>query len=522
MHLHVHSEFSLLDGLSPVKHIVDTAKRGGHARGRADRPRQPVRRDRLLLATPRAPGIKPILGVETYVSPRGMADKVGSAGPQLLPPGAAGQEPRSATRTCSSWSRAPAWRATTTSRASTARCWPSTPEGLIALSACYSGEPSRAILEGDFATRAARPRAGTARSSARTTSSSSRTTATRTTSGSTRGCSSCTRRSASRSSATNDTHYAVAEQAAGPGHPAVRSDQQHRSRIPKRMRMQPGGAFYLKSPDEMWQLFGDVPDALRNTVAIAERCDLQLRVRSTELSGARPRHSARRSRHRSFWRARARRGCGGATARRSPRRTASACATSWTWSRRPGSRRTSCSSGTSSTGRANAGIPCGPRGSAAGSIILYCLGISDLDPVRYGLTFERFLNPERIQMPDIDMDFADDRRDEVIQYVIDRYGRDRVAQIITFGRLLARAAIRDVGRALDYPLNEVDRVAKLMPPIPIGLKIDRGARAEPRAEVAVRRPAAHQAAHRHARAASRAWRATRARTRRAWSSPTSR
>src|SRR5207248_7029615 len=98
--------------------------------------------------------------------------------------------------------------------------------------------------------------------------------------------------------------------------------------------------------------------------------------------------------------------------------------------------------------------------------------ISDLDPVAYGLTFERFLNPERIQMPDIDMDFADDRRDEVIQYVIDRYGRERVAQIITFGRLLARAAIRDVGRALDYPLNEVDRVAKLIPPIPIGLKLN--------------------------------------------------
>src|SRR5207244_436057 len=116
------------------------------------------------------------------------------------------------------------------------------------------------------------------------------------------------------------------------------------------------------------------------------------------------------------------------------------------------------------------GIPCGPRGSAAGSIALYCLGISDLDPVRYGLTFERFLNPERIQMPDIDMDFADDRRDEVIQYVVDRYGRERVAQIITFGRLLARAAIRDVGRALDFPLNEVDRVAKLIP-TSLGIKI---------------------------------------------------
>jgi len=80
--------------------------------------------------------------------------------------------------------------------------------------------------------------------------------------------------------------------------------------------------------------------------------------------------------------------------------------------------------------------------------------------MQYGLTFERFLNPERIQMPDIDMDFADDRRDEVIQYVIEKYGSDRVAQIITFGRLLARAAIRDVGRALDYPLKNFLHVSQ--------------------------------------------------------------
>src|SRR5205085_88133 len=119
------------------------------------------------------------------------------------------------------------------------------------------------------------------------------------------------------------------------------------------------------------------------------------------------------------------------------------------------------------------GIPCGPRGSAAGSIVLYCLGISTIDPMEYGLTFERFLNPERIQMPDIDMDFADNRRDEVIDYVVRTYGRDHVAQIITYGRLLARAAIRDVGRALGYPLGEVDRVAKLIPTMPLGITIDR-------------------------------------------------
>ena len=118
-------------------------------------------------------------------------------------------------------------------------------------------------------------------------------------------------------------------------------------------------------------------------------------------------------------------------------------------------------------------IPCGPRGSAAGSIILYLLGIADVDPIEYGLTFERFLNPERVQMPDVDMDFADERRAEVIQYCIERYGADHVAQIVTFGRLLARAAIRDVGRALSYPLNEVERVAKLIPQIPVGMTIDK-------------------------------------------------
>src|SRR5205823_1787217 len=116
-------------------------------------------------------------------------------------------------------------------------------------------------------------------------------------------------------------------------------------------------------------------------------------------------------------------------------------------------------------------ILCAPRGSAAGAIVLYLLDITQVDPLEYGLTFERFLNPERVQMPDIDMDFPDDRRDEVIQYVVERYGRDHVAQIVTFGRLLARAAIRDVGRALAYPLSEVDRVAKLIPTIPIGVTI---------------------------------------------------
>ncbi|MGC9048903.1 MAG: DNA polymerase III subunit alpha [Patescibacteria group bacterium] len=110
------------------------------------------------------------------------------------------------------------------------------------------------------------------------------------------------------------------------------------------------------------------------------------------------------------------------------------------------------------------GIVVGPgRGSAAGSIISYLLNITNVDPLKYGLVFERFLNPERISMPDIDLDFADTRRDEVIRYVEDKYGHDHVAQIITFGTMAARAAVRDVGRVLSFPYNFCDKLAKMIP-----------------------------------------------------------
>ncbi|MFZ2226689.1 MAG: DNA polymerase III subunit alpha, partial [Candidatus Moraniibacteriota bacterium] len=112
----------------------------------------------------------------------------------------------------------------------------------------------------------------------------------------------------------------------------------------------------------------------------------------------------------------------------------------------------------------NQGIVVGPgRGSAAGSFVSYLIGITNLDPIKYDLLFERFLNPERISMPDIDMDFADDRRDEVLDYVRAKYGNDHVAQIITFGTMAARAAIRDAGRALDFPYDFCDKTAKLIP-----------------------------------------------------------
>ncbi len=110
------------------------------------------------------------------------------------------------------------------------------------------------------------------------------------------------------------------------------------------------------------------------------------------------------------------------------------------------------------------GIPVGPgRGSAAGSLVGYAMAITDIDPLQYGLLFERFLNPERVSMPDIDVDFCMNRRGEVIQYVTEKYGREQVAQIITFNTLGARAAIKDVGRVLEMPFADVERITKMVP-----------------------------------------------------------
>jgi DNA polymerase-3 subunit alpha len=128
------------------------------------------------------------------------------------------------------------------------------------------------------------------------------------------------------------------------------------------------------------------------------------------------------------------------------------------------------------------GIPVGPgRGSGAGSLVAYALTITDLDPIRFGLLFERFLNPERISMPDFDVDFCQERRDEVVRYVQERYGRDRVAQIITFGTLQARGVLRDVGRVLQMPYGQVDKLCKLVPQNPANpISLKRAIDDEPR------------------------------------------
>ncbi|GAC1313336.1 MAG: DNA polymerase III subunit alpha [Chloroflexota bacterium] len=466
VHLHVHSEFSLLDGLSPIKHIVEATKANGmRAVALTDHGNMYGAVD--FYSTAKAQGIKPLIGVETYVSPRGMADKGGAQDRNYFHLVLLARNLEGYHNLIKLVSRASLEGYYYKPRIDRTLL-ESHAGGLIALSACYSGEPSRAILEAD--PQRARDAAGWYREvfgehyylelQDHGNSDDQAVNA---------GLIELSRSTGIPLVATNDSHYARADQARAQD---VLLCVQTNSidTDPKRMRLDPAGAFCLKSAGEMWNLFGHVPEALRNTVKIADQCDLKLEFGRLSFpaldhvipAGLTPQQYLAQASADGL----EKRYAGRLTDRERDRlryelgvveTTGFAAYILFVWDFVRWARAR--------------GIPCGPRGSAAGSIILYCLGISDLDPVRYGLTFERFLNPERIQMPDIDMDFADDRRDEVIQYVIDRYGRDRVAQIITFGRLLARAAIRDVGRALDYPLSEVDRVAKLVPSIPIGLKI---------------------------------------------------
>lgn len=238
---------------------------------------------------------------------------------------------------------------------------------------------------------------------------------------------------------------------------------------PNRMRYNPQ-EFYVKSPQEMYELFREVPTACRNTLAIAERCHLELPFDELMLpdydtpdglsldayleevtrEGLEDRWRATRCSRGELPRSESEylerlqkeldiiRGCG----------YPGYFLIVWDFIRYAREQ----------------GIPVGPgRGSAAGSLVAYALRITDVDPLQYDLLFERFLNPERVSMPDIDIDFCMDRREEVIQYVTQKYGKESVAQIITFGTMLAKGALRDVGRTLDMPYNDVDRIAKLIP-----------------------------------------------------------
>ena len=257
--------------------------------------------------------------------------------------------------------------------------------------------------------------------------------------------------------ATNDGHYTRREDA--DAHDVLLCIQTNSNvNDTNRMRMEKD-AFYLRSADEMWEIFSEFPEALTNTMKIAEACNVEIALDQRILPHFEvpEGHTAR-----TFLQERCTAGLAAlyaepdAAARErleyelgvigemgfSSYLLIAADFVNWAKEQ---------------------GIPTTVRGSAAGSLVCYTAGITDIDPLHYGLIFERFLNPSRYTMPDIDVDLMDVRRNEVIEYVTEKYGADHVAQIITFGTMKARAAVRDVGRALGMTYGEVDRVAKLVP-----------------------------------------------------------
>ena len=235
---------------------------------------------------------------------------------------------------------------------------------------------------------------------------------------------------------------------------------------------------YLKTPQEMAELFADAPELLVNTVEVAKRCSLEIKLGSSMLP-AYPVPAG--STTEGFLREEATRGLGKRLAEAQLLRGAQRDAPAYA-ARLDLELGVICSMGFAGyflivadfiRWARDHGVPVGPgRGSGAGSLVAFVLGITDLDPIEHDLLFERFLNPERVSMPDFDVDFCMEGRDRVIEYVANKYGRERVSQIITYGTLAAKAVVRDVGRVLGHNYGYVDKIAKLIP-FEIGITLDK-------------------------------------------------
>lgn len=274
--------------------------------------------------------------------------------------------------------------------------------------------------------------------------------------------------------ATNDCHYLTKSDARY--HEILLAIQTGTNIMdPGRLRF-PGSEFYLKSPTEMAKAFQDMPEAIANTALIADRCRVELDFSSIHLPDYPVPGGATSF---SILAEKAQSGLGARLKGRIDSIKQTRLDYELSMIDKMGYSSYFLIVADFVAHAKQKGIAVGPgRGSAAGSLVAYALGITGIDPVDHDLVFERFLNPERVSMPDIDIDFQDDRRDEVISYVSQKYGSDRVAQIITFGTMAARAAIRDAGRALNLTYGEVDKIAKMIPSKP-GITISRAVETVP-------------------------------------------
>ena len=269
--------------------------------------------------------------------------------------------------------------------------------------------------------------------------------------------------------ATNDAHYLKQEDSYN--HEILLCIQTGKKMTDEdRMRFETN-EFYVKSPDEMADYFSNVPEAIENTVKIADKCNFEFEFGVTKL----PNYDVPEEfkTHEEYFRKLCQDGIKERYGENPSKEVVDRLEYETKIIEKMGYVDYYLIVWDYIHYAKSVGIPVGPgRGSGAGSIAAYAIGITDIDPLKYNLLFERFLNPERISMPDFDVDFSDERRQEVIDYVSKKYGRDHVSQIVTFGTMSARSVIRDVGRVLDVPYGEVDKLAKMIP-MEIHITIDK-------------------------------------------------
>ncbi|HEY0376903.1 MAG TPA: DNA polymerase III subunit alpha [Pyrinomonadaceae bacterium] len=477
VHLHLHTDYSLLDGAIQIKPLAKrTAELGMQACAITDHGN--MFGAISFYQTMKAQGVKPIIGCEVYIARGSRKDRAGAAGAGekanfhliLLAKNLDGY--RNLVRLTSKAYTEGFYYKPRIDRELLAEH----SKGLVALSACMSGVPSAMLARDCFEDAAAaavefqeimgkgnyyleiQEHGLDAQKRIR------------------KPLVELAKRTGVPLVATNDAHYLTPDDAVA--HDILLCIGSGKTvKDPNRLRYG-SPYFYVRSPEEMWAIFGkEIPETLTRTVEIAEMCDLQLPSGMNYLPNYPIPQSDLGLSVDEYFEKVVREGY--------ERRR------ELVWERQfgKGTLRHSLSDYQERISREiimikqmgfagyflivwdfiryakEHGIPVGPgRGSAAGSLVAYCLDITDVDPLQYDLLFERFLNPERVSMPDIDIDFCVRGRGEVINHVADLYGRDSVCQIITFGTMASKAAIKDVGRALDMPYAEVDRIAKMIPP----------------------------------------------------------
>ena len=457
VHLHLHSEYSLLDGACRIRQLVDTAvERGDAAVAVTDHGVMYGAVDFYKYAKSR--GVKPIIGCEVYVAQRTRFDRVHELDSEhkhlvLLCENNTGYQ-NLAKLVSLSWTEG----------------FYSKPrvdyellekyhEGLIALSACLAGEVARNLTAGDYdgAKTAALRYNGIfgrgnfylelqdhgLREQKQINPSIVR----------------IAKETGIPLVVTNDCHYIRPEDSKM--HRVLLCIQTNHT-IEDKDGMEFGSdQFYYKTEEEMRALFPKVPEAADNTVKIAERCNVEFEFGKTKL----PRFDTPDgSDNVEYFRRKCYAGLHEKYGEHPDPSVAERLEYELATIQQMGYVNYYLIVYDFVRYAKEVGIPVGPgRGSGAGSLAAYCIGITGIDPIRYDLLFERFLNPERVSMPDFDIDFADDRRPEMIDYVVQKYGADHVAQIVTFGTMAARGSLRDVGRVMAMPYAKVDEIAKLVP-----------------------------------------------------------